>query len=66
MLEQQNSCCAICNVHQDTTGKKLYVDHDHSTGVVRQLLCQHCNLLIGFAKEDINLLYKAIEYMNKH
>jgi hypothetical protein len=50
------------NTHAAT---KLYVDHDHSTGKVRGLLCQSCNTLLGTAKDNISLLYKSIKYLER-
>lgn len=75
LREHQNYRCLICDTHEDevlSVGKhshtKLYVDHDHNTGKVRGLLCQSCNTLLGTAKDNISLLYKSIEYLerNKH
>ena len=59
MLTEQNHSCTICNIVM----KKPVVDHCHSTGKVRSLLCQHCNSMIGFAKENINTLKSAIKYL---
>jgi hypothetical protein len=66
MFIEQEGCCAICNIHQKDTKKRLYVDHCHDTGKVRQLLCQHCNTLLGFARDDTKVLSEAIKYINKH
>lgn len=55
----QSSRCAIC-----FTQTKLCVDHDHSTGRVRGLLCRHCNSGIGFLKDDVNNLKQAINYLS--
>lgn len=66
MFEEQKGCCAICGKHQTETKKRLYVDHCHTTGQVRQLLCQHCNLIIGFANDNPNILAEALAYINKH
>jgi hypothetical protein len=61
MLESQNKKCGICEKDMD----KPYVDHDHTTGIVRMLLCHHCNTLLGMAKEDKTILENAINYINK-
>lgn len=45
--------------------KKLCVDHCHETGEVRGLLCSKCNTAIGMFQEDINVMYRAIEYLSK-
>lgn len=63
MLEAQNNCCKICNKHEDTFNKQLFVDHCHTTGEVRGLLCHNCNSLLGLAYDDRNILQKAIEYL---
>ena len=60
---EQNGCCLICGKHQNELKKKLHVDHNHTTGEVRGLLCQKCNFLISQADEDINILLKAIKYL---
>lgn len=65
MFTKQNGCCAICNIHQSEIKKRLSVDHCHTTGKVRHLLCQSCNTILGMAKEDINILQNAITYLSK-
>ena len=45
--------------------KSLSVDHCHTTGKVRGLLCQSCNTGIGLLKEDTKLFMAAIEYLEK-
>ena len=65
MFSTQNGECAICRTHQRDLNISLAVDHDHSTGKVRGLLCKNCNLMIGNAKDDISTLLHAIEYLEK-
>lgn len=48
MLEEQNGVCALCSRAPKT--KKLHVDHDHETGIVRRLLCAYCNQGVGWAE----------------
>lgn len=71
LVESQNNCCAICKKPEHRllkTGniKPLSVDHNHSTGQVRSLLCNDCNAMIGFANENIEVLGNAIEYLKQH
>ncbi len=63
---KQKNRCAICNRHQSKLNRSLGVDHDHTTGKNRGLLCRHCNLGIGSFQDSINTLKKAIKYLNKH
>lgn len=67
IFESQNFSCAICGTKNFTgAGFKPHVDHNHSNGKIRGLLCADCNHGIGKLKEDISILYKAIEYLKKH
>lgn len=59
LLDTQNGKCKICKV----VPKKLFVDHDHSTGKVRGLLCNNCNLALGLLKEDSEVLANMIKYI---
>lgn len=62
MLEDQNHQCAIClNIFKDIPN----IDHCHDTGEVRGLLCRACNTGIGFLKDDIESLSRAIEYLTR-
>lgn len=61
LLEYQKGVCAICG--KPDTRKMLGVDHNHLTGKVRGLLCHSCNVLIGHARENTEILNKAIAYL---
>lgn len=63
MFERQGGACAMCLRKSE---RSLCVDHDHATKRVRALLCNSCNILIGFSQEDIGLLKRAIKYLNEH
>lgn len=67
ILEKQIGLCAICR--SDSPGRKgsknFTVDHDHTTMVVRGLLCHPCNVMLGLAKDNIEVLEMAIKYL-KH
>jgi hypothetical protein len=71
MHDAQGGRCAICgreetSVHWSGTVRRLFVDHHHETGQVRDLLCMPCNMGIGQFRDDPDLLAKAIEYLNRH
>lgn len=66
LLVSQNSCCAICGNHTSQYKRKLHVDHNHSNGKVRGLLCVRCNYGIGYFSENPELLDKAKLYIKSH
>lgn len=66
-LEEQDYCCSICYTILDGKIPNTIpcIDHCHKTKKVRSLLCGNCNKLLGYAKENINILQEAIKYINK-
>jgi len=57
----QNGVCSICG---DTSKElSLDVDHCHTTGNVRGLLCQRCNMALGMFNDDLDLLASASSYL---
>jgi len=65
MLEQQNFGCKICGTHISHLSERLAVDHCHKTNKVRGLLCRHCNLLLGNASDEVEILENAIKYLKE-
>jgi hypothetical protein len=69
MLVAQEGVCAICRQPETQVDKRsgvprqLAVDHCHTTGRVRGLLCTHCNHAIGKFKDSVELLQRAIDYL---
>jgi hypothetical protein len=63
LFNKQQGKCAICGTHQDDLKSSLCVDHNHTTGKVRGLLCHKCNLLIGNANENTATLNNAMNYL---
>jgi hypothetical protein len=62
MLIEQTGRCAICGDEM----KDPHVDHDHTSGAVRGLLCNLCNSVLGKARENTAILAAAIEYLDRH
>lgn len=62
LLSEQQCKCPICKKELDNP----CIDHDHSTGKVRGILCNSCNLGIGWLKEDIEILKASIRYLETH
>jgi DNA-directed RNA polymerase subunit RPC12/RpoP len=61
LQEKHQGICAICGQQA-----KLVIDHNHITNNVRGLLCHYCNVLLGMAKDDVNILVKAISYLEEN
>lgn len=58
----QDGKCAICEIKAEV----LNVDHNHTSGKVRGLLCHFCNLGIGNLRDDLNLVKKAAIYLETY
>jgi hypothetical protein len=66
ILGLQGGGCAICGSTEPGAGKTYFsVDHNHTTGKNRGLLCHPCNAGLGMFKEDKLSLKLAIEYLEK-
>lgn len=66
ILEDQSGCCAICGINSCASGRNFAVDHCHTTGVIRGLLCQFCNTALGQFQDSPEILAKAITYLEKN
>jgi hypothetical protein len=66
LMEKQQGCCAICGCHQAGLGKAFDVDHDHTTGKIRGLLCNACNTALGLMGDDPSRLRRAADYIDEY
>lgn len=75
MVFEQGGACAICGgtpeIGMAKTGtrrkhSRLCVDHDHTTGKVRGLLCHGCNVGIGLMRDSTENLRRAAAYLDRH
>ena len=57
----QDGRCAICGAEKPLVG-----DHNHETGQFRAMLCGQCNVMIGMAHENPEVLLAAVAYLAKH
>ena len=64
--EEEGHACMICSITENELGKVLDVDHCHSTGKARGVLCNPCNNMLGRAKDNINLLKAAVTYLETY
>jgi Recombination endonuclease VII len=60
MRLQQGGKCAMCR-----KSSPEHVDHDHTTGAVRGLLCFNCNRALGYLGDDLELLYQLADYLEE-
>ena len=65
MIEQEGRC-AGCKRHHTEFKEGLFIDHDSATGHLRALLCNGCNLAIGFLQHDPHRLRAMAAYLRSH
>jgi len=59
-LKESTPHCPICGSEEP-----LVIDHDHSTGKVRGLICQPCNKALGFFRDNTQSMKNAIKYLEQ-
>ena len=68
LFESQGGRCAVCGTSFETAklgaGGYFSVDHNHTTGVVRGLLCTPCNTGLGLLQDSPSILQSALNYLN--
>ncbi len=58
LLLKFNHQCALC-----FSKENLCIDHDHTTNEIRGILCKTCNMMLGLAKDRLDILQRAQEYL---
>lgn len=66
ILDKQNGGCAICGAKKNKNGNALCLDHDHNTGKIRGILCHDCNTSLGKFEDNVELLKRAIQYLENN
>ncbi len=66
MIKNQDGICPICKQKISNAKRKWHVDHNHTTGEVRGILCSSCNPGLGYFKDNIQILQSAIKYLKKN
>lgn len=62
LFKRQNGKCAVCKKDESHFKHRLSVDHNHSTGKVRGLLCYRCNrFLVG--RHTYESAMRIVEYL---
>ena len=70
LFSQQRGQCSICKttlkLHKndiDNVGEVPHVDHCHTTGKVRGLLCAKCNKALGLFRDNVTIIRLAADYL---
>jgi hypothetical protein len=65
MLDEQEGVCKACK-EPPATSYSLHVDHCHTTGRNRGLLCFRCNTTLGKVEDRVDLLEALIDYLKEN
>lgn len=67
MINRQGFKCAICHDAVEYQGRNTHVDHCHTTGKARAILCLSCNIQLGQYEKmlALDLVAKFDTYLNK-
>lgn len=66
LMVSADRTCDICGKKSDGRNVRLDIDHCHETRVVRGNLCNSCNKMLGYAKDDPAHLRAAADYLERH
>ncbi len=66
VVEAQQGLCAICCRWMFDNPKDCHLDHNHTTGELRELLCANCNQVLGHGMESPEVLRAAADYLERH
>lgn len=65
LLASQGGACPICGVKfESLPSQNIHLDHCHVTNRIRGILCNKCNVLLGFAGDEPTRLLRAAAYIN--
>lgn len=65
LVLKQDSKCAICCETFGSGMRDVHVDHCHATGKIRAMLCNHCNNVLGRARDNPLILRQAAAYLER-
>jgi hypothetical protein len=61
MVRAQKCRCFTCDKETD-----LNIDHCHKSGTIRRLLCRNCNLILGLAGDNPDIIERLAAYLRDH
>ena len=65
MIEKQGGICPICAIPLNTSFN-VVVDHCHKTNTNRAIVCRQCNIGLGHIKDNLDIVRKIAEYLERH
>ena len=69
MFDAQGHACAVCRrglvLLSDDPAETPVVDHNHSTGQVRGILCRTCNIAVGYIEKDRARTKGVLSYLKR-
>ena len=66
LYTEECECCGVELTQGNKGSNKLVIDHDHSTGKIRGVICHSCNVALGHAKDSIDVLGYLLAYLRNH
>jgi hypothetical protein len=60
LFEEQGGCCAVCG---ESAKRRFEIDHCHKNGMIRGLLCQRCNMGLGYFHDSPQLLRRLLVHL---
>lgn len=68
LFKRSMRSCEVCGTEWNPSLHKhrFCVDHSHTTGEIRGILCHHCNAALGHLRENDEIILALLEYNRKH
>ena len=63
-IKNQNNKCAVCGEDLISKGNNICVDHSHTSGKVRDILCRRCNMMVGYMEGSPQLVKDILMYLD--
>ncbi|MCK9429436.1 MAG: endonuclease VII domain-containing protein [Candidatus Omnitrophica bacterium] len=64
ILKEQDYKCKSCNTDlKNLISYHIHIDHDHTTNVIRGILCRGCNIALGLLNDDPDKILKLYNYL---
>lgn len=66
-LSAQGGGCALCPATEgNSKGFRLFIDHNHVTGEIREILCARCNFAVKGLADDADWGRRVIDYIERY